>query len=363
MNGLADDSYKFGAGRFVMRRGLLEEIGGELRYYGESPYFVGGPTAMALARPRLQAGLAKAGMEGVFGVHAGQVCHEAARQKAQEARESRCDMVVAVGGGRAMDFGKLVAGELGTRVLCLPTSISTCAAYTPFSLLYTPDGRAIPGNYCYPLENAAILVDLDIMAAQPARYVIAGALDAMAKWLEIRNGSPALNKGSRPLAQMAGYWLAQFTFEGLRGQIDSALADLAARRASQALEEMIFLNIPLTGIVSALSRGVGQSALAHELYYQLRTLFPRETMGALHGEIVGLGLLPQLYYNGEAAQVEPFRAFLRAMGAPTCLSETGFPFSPAHYAQLYQKLESSNHVGRDAAAKRRFAEAMAQIAR
>ena len=31
MNGLADDSYKFGAGRFVMRRGLLEEIGGELR--------------------------------------------------------------------------------------------------------------------------------------------------------------------------------------------------------------------------------------------------------------------------------------------------------------------------------------------
>ena len=116
--------------------------------------------------------------------------------------------------------------------------------------------------------------------------------------------------------------------------------------------------------MSALSRGAGQSALAHELYYQLRTLFPRETMGALHGEIVGLGLLPQLYYNGEAAQVVPFRAlFLRAMGAPTCLSETGFPFSTAHYAQLYQKLESSNHVGRDAAAKRRFAEAMAQIAR
>ena len=53
MNGLADDCYKFGAGRFVMRRGLLEETGGELRYYGESPYFVGGPTAMALARPRL----------------------------------------------------------------------------------------------------------------------------------------------------------------------------------------------------------------------------------------------------------------------------------------------------------------------
>ena len=96
------------------------------------------------------------------------------------------------------------AAELGTRLLWLPSSISTCAAYTPFSLLYTPDGRAIPGNYCYPLENAAILVDLDIMAAQPARYVIAGALDAMAKRLEIRNRSHPLNLRSRTLAQMAG---------------------------------------------------------------------------------------------------------------------------------------------------------------
>ena len=31
MNGLADDCYKFGAGRFVMRRGLLEETGGVYR--------------------------------------------------------------------------------------------------------------------------------------------------------------------------------------------------------------------------------------------------------------------------------------------------------------------------------------------
>ena len=29
MNGLADDSYKFGAGGFVMRHGFLEEMGGE----------------------------------------------------------------------------------------------------------------------------------------------------------------------------------------------------------------------------------------------------------------------------------------------------------------------------------------------
>ena len=156
-------------------------------------------------------------------------------------------MVVAVGGGLGDGLWQAGGGRAGKTRGALPTPISTCAAYTPFSLLYTPVlGGPFRAIIATLWKTPPFSVDLDIMAAQPARYVIAGALDAMAKWLEIRDGSPALNKGSRPLAQMAGYWLAQFTFEGLRGQIDSALADLAAGRASQALEEMIFLNIPLT---------------------------------------------------------------------------------------------------------------------
>ena len=165
---------------------------------------------------------------------------------------------------------------------------------------------------------------------------------------------------------MAGYWLAQFTFEGLRGQIDSALADLAAgTRFASAGRDDFPQHSPDGRIVSALSRGVGQSALAHELYYQLRTLFPAGNHGrAARSDRRGWAFCRQLYYNGEAAQVEPFARLLRAMGAPTCLSENGFSLQSGPLrAHCIKSWKAGNPRGRDAAAKRRFAEAMAQIAR
>lgn len=362
MHGLADTSYKFGTGRMLMEHGLLEHIGDELRYFGKRPYLIGGPTAQALIRPRIEEGLHKSGLIGTYGVHAGHVCHQAAREKAQEAQLHGCDVVIAVGGGRAMDFGKLVAYYANTSVICLPTSASTCAAYTPFSLVYTPEGKALPGNFCYDLENAALWIDLDIMAMQPPRYLISGMLDAMAKMLEIKNGSQQLHADACPKPLYAGYLLAQYSYEQLLASTDTVLRDLAEHRMSPALQDTIFFNIPLTGIISGLSRGVGQSAIAHAIYYQLRTLFPEETSKALHGEIVGLGLIPQMYYNGEADQVEGFRHFLQHVQAPTCLSEVGFPLSDQHFEQLCSALVSSEYVAQDAASRARFAQAMALIA-
>ena len=363
MNGRPDDSWKFGAGRFIMKRGLLENIGEELARYGRRPFFVGGPTAISVVRARSEAGLAAAGLEGVFSVHPGHVYHEAAKAKADEARAAGCDFVVAVGGGRGMDFGKLTAYYLGTGAVMLPTSISTCAAYSPFSLIYTPEGQTIPGNFCYDNENLAILADLETMAGQPARYVVSGMLDAMGKRVEIQNGNPVLDRSSSSLTQYAGYLLAGFTFDELEAKIDRVLDDLAAGRVSGDLEDMVFLNIPLTGIISALSRGVGQSAIAHELYYQGRLVFTKDLLGALHGEIVGVGMLPQLYYNGQEEMVGPFRAMLERVGAPTCLSEIGFRLTDENFDRLFEAMAASSFVGKDAASRAKFRRGLELIAR
>lgn len=361
MNGIADASFKFGAGRYLMQQGLLEIAGDEIGRYGKKPFIVGGPTAIGIVRERLDIGLAKAGLTGTYSIHPGHVNHADARRKAEEGRAQGCDVVVAVGGGRAMDFGKLVAYYMDSPVVCVPTTISTCAAYSPFSVTYTPEGRTIPGNFCYDLENASILVDMDVMARQPARYVVAGLLDAMGKFVEIKNGHREMPVSGTPMSLYAGYLLTKYTFERLEALIDPVLEDLKAHRVSQALEDMVFINIPLTGIISGLSRGVGQSAIAHDLYYQVRMFFPAQSQKAVHGEIVGLGIIPQLYYNGEPEKCEPFRAFLKRLGAPTCLSEIGVEPTDENFEILYKATADSIYVAKDEASRTRFREALTLI--
>lgn len=360
MNGQADASYKFGAGRFIMERGLLERAGEEIARYGKRPFIVGGPTAIGIVRPRLDIGLAAAGLTGVYSVHPGHVYHAAAQAKAAEAKNAGCDSCVCVGGGRAMDFGQLVAYYMGVQAVCIPTTMSTCAAYSPFSVAYTPEGQTIPGNFCYDLEHAAILVDLDVMAAQPPRYAVAGLLDSMGKFVEIKNGHPDMPEDS-PLSLYAAFLLTRFTFDKLEALIDKVIADLNAKRCSREIEEMAFINIPLTGMISALSRGVGQSAIAHDMYYQARYLFTQDVQQAVHGEIVGLGIIPQLYYNGEAEKCEPFRKFLKHIGAPTCLSEIGFKLENDNFDRLCAAIERGEYVADDPAARRRLREGMELI--
>jgi glycerol dehydrogenase-like iron-containing ADH family enzyme len=359
-NGKADLSFKFGAGRYLAGQGLLEQAGIEIARFGRKPIIIGGPTALARTRSRLAAGLETAGLPALFAEHAGAVCHEAARTIAEQAVMSACDVVVGVGGGRSMDFAKLVALYLGTRVVNIPTSIATCAAYTPFSLVYTPDGQTIPGNYCSDLEVAAVLVDLDIMAGQPVRLVVAGILDAMAKAVEVKNGHPELPAG-RPLNLRAASHLAQFSWAHLTDLADQACRDVAAGQATQALEDVVFLNLPLTGMISALSRGVGQSALAHELYYQARLHFTQTSQVALHGEIVGVGLLMQMAYNQTLDQASPFRAFLRRHGAPACLAQIGISPTESNVSVLREAIKATCLVGPDDQSRRRLDQAFEQI--
>jgi len=361
MNGMADASYKFGAGRYIMQRGLLEIAGEEIKRYGTKPLIVGGPTSVGIVRERLDIGLKAAGLTGVYTIHPGHVCHDAAQAKAAEGKANGCDVVVCVGGGRGMDFGKLVAYYMDSPVVCMPTSISTCAAYSPFSVSYTPEGQTIPGNFCYDLENTSILIDMDIMAHQPARYVVSGLLDAMGKFTEIKNGHREMPREGTPLSLYAAYLLTAYTYEQLESIIDKVLIDLENHEITQELEDIVFINIPLTGIISGLSRGVGQSAIAHDLYYQLRYLFTADVQKSLHGEMVGLGIIPQLYYNGEAEKCEPFRSFLKKIGAPTRLTEVGFKLTEENFDLLYEKMAESIYVGKDEASRKKFREALELI--
>jgi glycerol dehydrogenase-like iron-containing ADH family enzyme len=116
-------------------------------------------------------------------------------------------------------------------------------------------------------------------------------------------------------------------------------------------------------MISALSRGVGQSAVAHELYYQARYLFTKDSLKSLHGEIVGVGMIMQLYYNDTPGLIAPYVEMLTRLHAPTCLSEVGIAPTAENVRILRDAIAASAFVGRDQASQEKFTQAFSLIAR
>ncbi|MBO5900195.1 MAG: iron-containing alcohol dehydrogenase, partial [Lentisphaeria bacterium] len=129
---------------------------------------VGGKTAISLTKGRLISGFDEAGIEYVFVEYNGFCAHKAAREYAEKALELGADAIIGVGGGRAMDFSKLCGVYAKLPTYTVPTSLSTCAAFTTLSVIYDESGKTV-GNYYLEEEVRGIFVDYGIMINQPVR--------------------------------------------------------------------------------------------------------------------------------------------------------------------------------------------------
>ena len=72
-----------------------------------------------------------------------------------------------------------------------------------------------------------------------------------------------------------------------------------------------------------MARGSNQCAIAHKVYEGCRTLYSEEVREKLHGELVAVGVIAQLYYNGEETAAADFRKGLIGHGLPFDLPTLG----------------------------------------
>jgi glycerol dehydrogenase-like iron-containing ADH family enzyme len=319
-----DDAYKFGAGRYIQGSGTLEKAGNEILRFGKKAFIFGGPTAISITKERLEKGFQETELQYIFEVYDGNCTYETGKLFATKAIELGCDVIVGVGGGRIMDLSKLCGYYGKLPVVNIPTSIATCAAYTPLSVVYTTEGASL-GSLRYENEVSAVLVDMDIIVNEPPRYVSSGILDAMAKKIEIQNGYPDVDLDSFKVDLVTSYSLACYTYDVLLKLCDQACKDVAEHKLTKVVEDVTFLTIAVTGMISGISKGFGQSAIGHEFYERTRTYFTKEAMDYLHGEIVAVGLLAQLHYNKTPELVETFRNMMKGMGMPASLADINVP--------------------------------------
>ncbi|WP_165043223.1 iron-containing alcohol dehydrogenase family protein [Adlercreutzia sp. ZJ138] len=355
-----DIAYKTGAGRYIQEPGALSRLAKEVRRFGTKPFLIGGEHAFAAARDVAVASLRKARMEFVDHMYAGYASHAAAKQFAAEAREAGCDVVVGMGGGRIMDFAKAIAEYAGVPIIEAPTSIATCAAFSPLSILYTERGE-FGGTWRYEHEINAVLVDTQVMACQPARLVAAGMMDSMAKLYEITNGSPTFDATSENVQRFCAYEHARLNCKLLLEYGPKAYADVQQRRLTDAVERVTFVNLALTGIVSSLTRGFHQTALAHKFYDGMRTYFTKEAAPYLHGELVAIGLLIQVVYNNTPDEVSRLTRIMRAMDMPCTLADLGIRADDPRLAVLHEYVGTPEFVQQDEASTDLFDRAFAGV--
>jgi len=228
------------------------------------------------------------------------------------------DLVVGIGGGKALDTAKAVAYKLRVPVVIVPTIASTDAPCSALSVIYTPKGE-FRRYLLLPSNPDLVLVDTKIIAQAPVRFLVAGMGDALATWFEAEScqrkyaGNMTGDVGSR-----AAYALARLCYETLLEYGVVAKLSCEVHAVTPALEHVVEANTLLSG----LGFESGGLASAHAIHNGFTVL--AQTHQYYHGEKVAFGTLSSLFLNDKPkATIERVFVFCESVGLPTTLADIG----------------------------------------
>lgn len=120
----------------------LNCLGDFCKNQGKRAFILGGKTALNKTKENIYQSLAQAGVNVVATEwYGGQCSRENIQKRANEAVKLEADIIIAVGGGKALDTGKAVGAKCHLPVITVPTIAATCAAITPLSVLYNDMGE------------------------------------------------------------------------------------------------------------------------------------------------------------------------------------------------------------------------------
>lgn len=233
-------------------------------------------------------------------------------------QKEKLQVVVGVGGGSAIDTAKATAFYEKVPVAIIPTVCATDAPCTGLSVIYKDDGT-FDSYLFYPRNPEAVIVDSEILASAPTKFLVAGMGDALGTYFEaracLRTDSPSLENGGIMLSSMA---LCELCYKTLLQY--GYQAKLASERnlVTPAMEAIIEATTYLSGV----GADNGGLAVAHSVYNGFTALPECET--AMHGPLVALGTIAQLLIeNAPKEEIKEVMDFCFSVGLPVTLKEVG----------------------------------------
>ena len=228
------------------------------------------------------------------------------------AQEAEADAIVAVGGGRALDIGKLAASRAGLTIVAVPTQLSHDGICSPVAVV--PDGEGRPESLG-AVAPRAVFVSMPTLFGAPPASIAAGVGDLLANPLALTDWQLAAERGHEALDDRAWDLSAQ-SYDLIRGRLDEDPATWS--KDLQALRNLADALV-LSGM-AMIAAGTSRPASGgeHEVSHAIDELFGGR---ALHGAQVAFGCIVTTALYGD--DTEGLRATLRKLALPDEPSKLG----------------------------------------
>ncbi|MBW2059857.1 MAG: glycerol dehydrogenase [Deltaproteobacteria bacterium] len=304
-------------GRYVQGHGAIESLGSEMTRFGRRALVVSGPVVSAGLLPGFLGSIEEA-IDTRVAEFGGECTEEEIARLSEISKQTACEVIAGVGGGKTLDTAKAVADEVKRPVVVVPTIASTDAPCSAISVIYTPSGGF--KRYLFlPKNPDLVLVDTGIIASAPVRFLVSGMGDALATRFEAESCRAKHAKNTAGgVGTMTSYALARLCYETLLEHGVAAKLACEAHVVTPALDHIVEANTLLSG----LGFESGGLAAAHAIHNGLTVL--EGTHGSYHGEKVTIGVLASLILTDKPKNIiDEVFSFCEAMGLPTTLADIG----------------------------------------
>ncbi len=316
--------------KYVQGENELLNLGYFVKTFGKKALLIADPFAYKLVKDKLDATEKQYGVELIScgDIFKGECSRNVVKKLQEFAKANKCACTIGLGGGKAIDTSKCVAA--GNPLIICPTIAATDAPTSHSAVLYTDDHEF--DDYAYFRQSpSVVLIDLNVIANAPVRFLVSGMGDALSTYFEARANFKSVSNvnaglpcgANRAKGTLLAYGthtaaaIGELCYKNLISDGYKAMMACKEHAVTQAFEKIVETNILLSG----LGFESGGLAAAHAIHDGLTVVHDIHAC-KMHGEIVAFGTLCQLVLeNSPEEELFEVLDFCDTVGLPMCLED------------------------------------------